>query len=612
METKAFSMQSPEAIAKQYGGNKQKIAQAMQLGIIDPTAGTLAGMFIDRMRAAAQAEQAPQQTVAQQVFAPPAPPQQQMPQQQQMPPQAPPQAGLGATPPAGQAPPMGMAAGGMVAFADGGLPSLQVPDDMFNSSLGNNGDDQQYADGGVVSFAAGSPGSPDPLAWMKSKVTSPYGQRGADMHEGVDFGVGSGTPIGVPVGGTVVVAKKDDINGNYVVVQHPDGSRSSYSHLSGFNVKEGDPVNAGDILGLSGASGRVRSSTGGDGSHLHFGVRDAERNRIDPAGFLKNPSSAGIAKANAAPAPGGTRVPTLANYVEPDLAKNLESDAVAGMAFYDKYAPQTRKAADMLTKEADRLSDPETVKKQERDDKWMALAEFGFKLAGSNSPYFLQAVGEAANATLPGMKADKKEREARRLDAIKMYAQAEGITNEMATKRVTAGMSYAKDKLDIADKSVARVADLAKAAANNATQLEVVDRQVAGNLAVEKERTAAAITSSEKLDNAAKINLQAQLAKVPQQATENVDARLTSDSVYQQLKGKDGAELQQKRTAYRAQLIAVEQAQLVAAIQALIGPTSGTPPPAAAANTPKEGQKSTATNGKPIIFRNGRWEFEKG
>ena len=69
METKPYSLQAPEQIAKDYGGNKQKIAEAMQIGVLDPTAGTLAGMFIDRMRAAAQAEQAPQQTVAQQVFA---------------------------------------------------------------------------------------------------------------------------------------------------------------------------------------------------------------------------------------------------------------------------------------------------------------------------------------------------------------------------------------------------------------------------------------------------------------------------------------------------------------------------------------------------------------
>jgi hypothetical protein len=560
METKAFSMQSPEAIAKQYGGNKQKIAQAMQLGIIDPTAGTLAGMFIDRMRAAAQAEQAPQQTVAQQVFAPPAPPQQQMPQQQQMPPQAPPQAGLGATPPAGQAPPMGMAAGGMVAFADGGgLPSLQVPDDMFNSSLGNSGDDQQYADGGIVSFAAGSPGMLDLYDDVEQQesggnqnAVSPAGARGVMQ---LMPGTMKDPGFGVPTMAELRARGLSEEAANRLVGQ---------KYLEAMYKKYGNKTTA--LMAYNWGPGNTDKwlASGADPKEVPSETRD----------YVKSVMGGNAAPASA-PATGGTRVPTLANYVEPDLTKDLESDAVAGMAFYDKYAPQTRKAADMLTKEADRLSDPATVKKQERDDKWMALAEFGFKLAGSNSPYFLQAVGEAANATLPGMKADKKEREARRLDAIKMYAQAEGITNEMASKRVTAGMSYAKDKLEIKDRSIARVADLAKAAANDATQIEVANINRGSALDVAKENVRGQIDASTKLSNAERLKLQAQLAKIPQQATENVDARLTSNAAYQQLTGKDGPELQQRRTAFRAQEIVAEQARLVAAIQALIGPTSG-------------------------------------
>ena len=560
METKAFSMQSPEAIAKQYGGNKQKIAQAMQLGIIDPTAGTLAGMFIDRMRAAAQAEQAPQQTVAQQVFAPPAPPQQQMPQQQQMPPQAPPQAGLGATPPAGQAPPMGMAAGGMVAFADGGgLPSLQVPDDMFNSSLGNSGDDQQYADGGIVSFAAGSPGMLDLYDDVEQQesggnqnAVSPAGARGVMQ---LMPGTMKDPGFGVPTMAELRARGLSEEAANRLVGQ---------KYLEAMYKKYGNKTTALMAYNWGPDNTDKWLASGADPKKVPSETRD----------YVKSVMGGNAAPASA-PATGGTRVPTLANYVEPDLTKDLESDAVAGMAFYDKYAPQTRKAADMLTKEADRLSDPATVKKQERDDKWMALAEFGFKLAGSNSPYFLQAVGEAANATLPGMKADKKEREARRLDAIKMYAQAEGITNEMASKRVTAGMSYAKDKLEIKDRSIARVADIAKAAANDATQIEVANINRDSALDVAKENVKGQIDASEKLSNAERLKLQAQLAKIPQQATENVDARLTSNAAYQQLTGKDGPELQQRRTAFRAQEIVAEQARLVAAIQALIGPTSG-------------------------------------
>jgi hypothetical protein len=132
---KPFSLQAPEDIAKEYGGNKQKIAQAMQTGLIDPTAGTLAGMFIDRMRSAQMQEGAQQPSVAQQVFAPPAPP-------------APPMGGMPPAPPMGgmpPAPPMGASPMGM---ADGGLAALSVPDNMFDEPM-----DGEYANGGIVSFA---------------------------------------------------------------------------------------------------------------------------------------------------------------------------------------------------------------------------------------------------------------------------------------------------------------------------------------------------------------------------------------------------------------------------------------------------------------------------
>jgi hypothetical protein len=136
METKPFSLQAPEQVAKDYGGDKQKIAQAIQMGLVDPTAGTLAGMFIDRMRSAAQTEMAPQQTVAQQVFAPPMG----VPQ------------GLGATPQAaqmGMAPPQGappMMPPGGPPPQGAGLDALPVPDEMFEPG---------YAGGGLVAFQRG-------------------------------------------------------------------------------------------------------------------------------------------------------------------------------------------------------------------------------------------------------------------------------------------------------------------------------------------------------------------------------------------------------------------------------------------------------------------------
>jgi hypothetical protein len=161
-KSKPFSIQAPEQIAKDYAGNKQKIAEAMQMGIVDPTAGILAGMFIDRMRSAQMQEAAPQQTVAQQVMG-------------GAPAQAPlaPAGGLGATAPAGPpmapaappmdaglpaaAPPMGAPpmpappmAGPPMGMAEGGLAALPVSEAMFDEP-----EEDSYAPGGIVAFAEG-------------------------------------------------------------------------------------------------------------------------------------------------------------------------------------------------------------------------------------------------------------------------------------------------------------------------------------------------------------------------------------------------------------------------------------------------------------------------
>jgi hypothetical protein len=109
-----MDMMSPEKVAAEYGGNKQKIAQAVQMGLIQPTVAVMAGMFIDRMRGAAMQEQAPQSTVAQDTMAPA---------------QAAP-AGLGAI---SQAP------------MERGLEALPTP----------NLDNAEYAGGGIVAFARG-------------------------------------------------------------------------------------------------------------------------------------------------------------------------------------------------------------------------------------------------------------------------------------------------------------------------------------------------------------------------------------------------------------------------------------------------------------------------
>lgn len=181
METKPYNLQSPEQIAKDYGGNKQRIAEAMQMGVVDPTAGVLAGMFIDRMRMAQQQEMAPQQTVAQQVFTPPAPP---APPMGGMPPMGaapmgppPTPAGLGATPEAAvmaapqapmmEAPPAPME--GAPGMAAGGLTTLPLPDAMFDEP-----DVGGYAAGGLVAFSnGGSTTEPEPDSYYGFNFRDP-------------------------------------------------------------------------------------------------------------------------------------------------------------------------------------------------------------------------------------------------------------------------------------------------------------------------------------------------------------------------------------------------------------------------------------------------------
>jgi len=114
-----MDMMSPEKVAAKYGGDKQKIGQAAQMGLLNPTVAVMAGMFIDRMRGAAAQEQAPQSTVAQDTMAPA---------------QAAP-AGLGAI---AQAP------------MEGGLEALPTP----------NLDNAEYAGGGIVAFEEGGPITP--------------------------------------------------------------------------------------------------------------------------------------------------------------------------------------------------------------------------------------------------------------------------------------------------------------------------------------------------------------------------------------------------------------------------------------------------------------------
>lgn len=83
-------------------------------------------------------------------------------------------------------------------------------------------------------------------------------------HNGVDYVAPMGTPIMAAGDGKVIESAMKGANGNYVVIQHSNGIVTKYLHLSKRDVKRGDKVRQGDIIGRLGATGRVT------GAHLHY------------------------------------------------------------------------------------------------------------------------------------------------------------------------------------------------------------------------------------------------------------------------------------------------------------------------------------------------------
>ena len=315
METKPFNLQAPEQIAKDYMGNKQKIAAAAQAGTLDPTAAVLAGMFIDRMRSAATQEQAPASTVAQDVLSPPqmgvgAPP-------PGMPPMGappmgappmgmPPQMGAGpAGPMGGMGAPAGLGAlpPGPPAMADGGLVDLPVRADTFP--------DANYAGGGMVAFNAAGP---------------------------------------------VVAA----------------------------------PV--------------------------------AEEEEEAPANLYTAENRFG-----------------------------LSPDPMASAALYDQlYKPQTQ-YADRTAAYYEGLMSPEAQEKGRKEDLYTMLAQIGFGMAGTNSPSFLQAAGQAASAAIPGAVQARRERKAEQRQGLGALTGIEANRNAAGQARAQFAANAAQRNAEIAN-----------------------------------------------------------------------------------------------------------------------------------------------------------------
>ena len=114
---------------------------------------------------------------------------------------------------------------------------------------------------------------------LRGVLSSPFGPRWGGFHPGIDIAAPTGDPIRAAGAGTVVFATWDGGYGQVVRIDHPDGVRTVYAHLSRILVNEGDAVAAGQTIGLVGSTG---FSTG---PHLHFEVR-LGGSAVDPIPWL--------------------------------------------------------------------------------------------------------------------------------------------------------------------------------------------------------------------------------------------------------------------------------------------------------------------------------------
>ncbi len=117
-------------------------------------------------------------------------------------------------------------------------------------------------------------------------VTSNFGRRLHPIsktfkhHDGIDISANKGVKVLSTASGQIRFAAKDGKRGKHIIVNHDEEYSTAYSHLNSIEVKEGDIVELGEVIGTVGSTGESR------GDHLHYEVHK-EGNVVDPRGYLE-------------------------------------------------------------------------------------------------------------------------------------------------------------------------------------------------------------------------------------------------------------------------------------------------------------------------------------
>lgn len=173
--------------------------------------------------------------------------------------------------------PYGMNSGSGGTPTRGGAPGTSVANGASGSAASANVGPAQSAGGGYVKPLDGN-----------FRISSGFGPRRAPtagastFHRGVDLAAPTGTPVRAVKPGRISISQHQTSGGrstgygNWVEVKHDDGTSSRYGHLNSRDVQVGQRVEAGQVIGTVGNTG---TSTG---AHLHFEIRNAQGQAVDP------------------------------------------------------------------------------------------------------------------------------------------------------------------------------------------------------------------------------------------------------------------------------------------------------------------------------------------
>ena len=151
------------------------------------------------------------------------------------------------------------------------LARIKAESDLLNALFSTTSPDRHWAPEAVRPVEG--------VAVSGFGVTTILNGQPGGPHNGLDLAAPTGTPISAPAAGVVIYARDLYYTGNTVIVDHGQGLYSTMAHMSAMDVREGDAVAKGTLLGKVGATGRVT------GPHLHWGVR-LHGARVDPLSFI--------------------------------------------------------------------------------------------------------------------------------------------------------------------------------------------------------------------------------------------------------------------------------------------------------------------------------------